>query len=153
MNVLPKTTAISTYSYRVTREMAASLLQSYTKTLKRLKLTPGQSFNLDFHAIPHRGQEAVLEKHHISRRSRGEPAVLAFLAQDNDSRVLCYPDATVRKDRAAEEILEFVEFWQRTRGTPPPHLVFDSQLTTYAVLERLCARSILFITLRHRGEH
>lgn len=151
MNVLPKTTAISTYSYRVTREMTASLLESYTKTLKRLKLTPGQSFNLDFHAIPHRGEEAVLEKHYISRRSRHEPAVLAFLAQDNDSRVLCYANATVRKDRGAEEILEFVEFWQRTRGTPPPHLVFDAQLTTYAVLERLCARSILFITLRRRG--
>lgn len=151
INVLPKTTAISTYRYRVTREMTASLLESYTKTLKRLKLTPGQSFNLDFHAIPHRGEEAVLEKHYISRRSRREPAVLAFLAQDNDSRVLCYANATVRKDRAAEEILEFVEFWQRTRGTPPPHLVFDSQLTTYAILERLCARSILFITLRRRG--
>lgn len=151
INVLPKTTAISTYSYRMTREMTASLLESYTKTLKRLKLTPGQSFNLDFHAIPHRGEEAVLEKHYVSSRSRREPAILAFLAQDNDSRVLCYANATVRKDRAAEEILEFVEFWQRTRGTPPPHLVFDSQLTTYAVLERLNAKSILFITLRRRG--
>jgi transposase-like protein len=146
INVLPKTTAISTYSYRVTREMTASLLENYTKTLKRLKLTPGQSFNLDFHAIPHRGEEAVLEKHYVSKRSRREQAVLAFLAQDND-----YANATVRKDRAAEEILEFVEFWERTRGTPPPHLVFDSQLTTYAVLERLNTRGILFITLRRRG--
>jgi len=151
INVLPKTTAISTYSYRVTREMTSSLLESYTKTLKRLGLTPGQSFNLDFHAIPHRGQEAVLEKHYVSKRSRRDQAVLAFLVQDNDSRVLCYANATVRKDRAAEEILEFVEFWERTRGIPPPHLVFDSQLTTYAVLERLCARSILFITRRRRG--
>jgi len=151
INVLPKTTAISTYSYRVTREMTSSLLESYTKTLKRLGLTPGQSFNLDFHAIPHRGQEAVLKKHYVSKRSRRDQAVLAFLVQDNDSRVLCYANATVRKDRAAEEILEFVEFWERTRGIPPPHLVFDSQLTTYAVLERLCARSILFITRRRRG--
>jgi len=151
INVLPKTTATSTYSYRVTRDMTASLLESYTKTLKRLKLTPGQSFNLDFHAIPYRGQEAVLEKHYVSKRSRREHAVLAFLAQDNDSRVLCYANATVRKDRAAEEIIEFVEFWERTRGTPPPHLVFDSQLTTYAVLERLNARGILFVTLRRRG--
>ena len=151
INVLPKTTAISTYSYRVTREMTASLLENYTKTLKRLKLTPGQSFNLDFHAIPHRGEESVLEKHYVSKRSRSEQAVLAFLAQDNDSRVLCYANATVRKNRAAEEILEFVDFWERTRGKPPPHLVFDSQLTTYAVLERLNARGILFITLRRRG--
>jgi len=151
INVLPKTTAISTYSYRVTREMTASLLENYTKTIMRLKLAPGQSFNLDFHTIPHRGEEAVLEKHYVSSRSRREKAVLAFLVQDSDSRVLCYANATVRKDRAAEEIIEFVDFWERTRGTPPPHLVFDSQLTTYTVLERLCARSILFITLRRRG--
>ena len=70
LNVLPKTTALSTYSYRVTREMTASLLDSYVSTLSGAALLPGESFNLDFHAIPHRGQEAVLDKHYVSSRSR-----------------------------------------------------------------------------------
>ena len=64
---------------------------------------------------------------------------------------MCYGNATVRKDQAAEEILNFVDFWTRTRGAPPPHLVFDSQLTTYDVLDRLDKQGIRFITLRRRG--
>jgi hypothetical protein len=43
--------AMTTYSYRVTREMTLSLLRSYVRTLKRKALVSGESFNLDFHAI------------------------------------------------------------------------------------------------------
>jgi len=151
LNVLPKTTALSTYSYRVTREMTVALLESYVSTLRGGALLPGQSFNLDFHAIPHRGQEAVLDKHYVSGRSRRERSVLAFLVQDGDSRALCYANATVAKEQAAEEIINFVDFWQDNTGALPPHLVFDSQLTTYPVLDQLDKRGILFITLRRRG--
>ena len=87
----------------------------------------------------------------VASRSRRERSVLAFLVQDGDSRALCYANATVRKDQAAQEILAFVDFWQDTTGALPPHLVFDSQLTTYAVLDRLDRRGIRFITLRRRG--
>jgi len=152
MNAMPKTTALSTYSYRVTRDMTTSLLQSYVKRLGAADLSPGQSFNVDFHAIPFRGQhEEGIERHYVSQRSRRERAVLVFLVQDGDSRALCYGNATVRKDQAAEEILNFVDFWTRTRGAKPPHLVFDSQLTTYDVLDRLDKQGIQFITLRRRG--
>lgn len=151
LNVLPKTTALSTYSYRITRRMTVSLLRSYHQALTGSGLLPGQSFNLDFHAIPHRGEEAVLEKHYVSTRSRRERSILVFLVQDHDSHILCYANATVRKDRAGEEILRFVEYWKQQRGSLPPHLVFDSRLTTYAVLDRLDKRDILFITLRRRG--
>jgi hypothetical protein len=151
LNALPKTNALSTYSYRVTREMVASVLESYVKMLNRQKLVVGDSFNLDFHAIPHRGNDEFLEKHYVSRRSRRERAVLAFLVQDETSRLFCYANTTVRKDSAAEEVLAFVDFWEATRGELPPLLVFDSQLTTYAVLEKLHKRGIRFITLRRRG--
>lgn len=152
LNVIPKTTALSTYSYRITREMTASLLRSYVETLSRVQLLPGNSFNLDFHAIPYRGtDEQLLEKHYVSQRSRRERAVMVFLVQDNDSRALCYANATLRKDQVAEEILRFVDFWEELRGQLPPQLVFDSQLTTHATLEKLDQRGMLFLTLRRRG--
>lgn len=151
LNVLPKTTAISTYSYRIKPEMTLSLLHAYVEMLGRLELLPGKSVNLDFHVIPHRGEHAVLEKNYVSRRSRSERSVLAFFAQDNDSRLLCYANATVRKDQAAQEILRFLDFWRETRSGPPPQLVFDSQLTTYAVLDELDRQDVRFITLRRRG--
>jgi hypothetical protein len=82
---------------------------------------------------------------------RGGNSVSAFLVQDGDSRALCYANATVTKDQAAQEILHFVDFWQDTTGALPPHLLFDSQLTTYPVLDRLDKCGIRFITLRRRG--
>jgi transposase len=152
INVLPKTTALSTYSYRITRDMTASILDSYVRTLSRTDLVVGETFNLDFHAIQYRGDDNLLvEKHYVSRRSRRERSILTFIAQDGDSRVLCYANATVRKDHAPDEILTFVDFWKETRGKLPPHLVFDSQLTTYENLDRLDRMGVLFITLRRRG--
>ena len=35
------------------------------------------------------------------------------------------------------EVIRFIDFWTRQHGQPPQHLVFDSQLTTYAALDRL----------------
>jgi transposase len=151
LNVIPKTTALSTYSYRVTRDMTASLMDTYVDTLIKEGMLPGESFNLDFHAIMQYGEEAVLEKNYVSRRSRAERSVLAFLVQDGDSRALCYGNATVRRDEASSEILNFVDFWEQKTGKAPPHLVFDSQLTTHDVLDRLDKRGILFLTLRRRG--
>jgi transposase len=152
INVLPKTTALSTYSYRVTREMTSSLLKSYHQALQQQGLLRGERFNLDFHAIPHRGEEAVLEKHYVSKRSRRERSVLVFLVQDSDSHVLCYSNAIVNKHGQAEEILRFIEFWQAQHGQLPPLLIFDSQLTTYRILDQLDERRIRFITLRRRGK-
>jgi len=151
LNVIPKTTALSTYSYRVTRDMTASLMDTYADTLIQEGMLPGESFNLDFHAIMQYGEQAVLEKNYVSRRSRAERSVLAFLVQDGDSRALCYANATVRRDQASSEILNFVDFWEQKTGKTPPLLVFDSQLTTHDVLDRLDKRGILFMTLRRRG--
>ena len=42
--------------------------------------------------------------------------VLAFLAQDAEKRVFWYGNATVRKEDQHDEILRFVEEWNRARG-------------------------------------
>ena len=48
-------------------------------------------------------------------------------------------------------MLAFVRFWTRQTGHPPPHLVFDSQCTTYRNLGALQALGVHFITLRRRS--
>ena len=93
----------------------------------------------------------LVEKHYVSMRSRRQPSVLAFLAQDTESRAFCYSNADLRKDEEAEEIFRFIDFWQKHHGQLPRHLVFDSKLTTYAALARLDAMGIEFITLRRRS--
>jgi hypothetical protein len=84
-------------------------------------------------------------------RSRKQKSVLTFLAQDAEGHAFCYANADLRKGDEADEIFRFIDFWKRTHGDRPQHLVFDSRLTTYGNLGRLDALGITFITLRRRS--
>jgi len=114
-------------------------------------LFAGESFNLDFHSVPYYGEDPQIERHYVSMRSRRQPSVLAFLAQDAAGRAFCYSNADLRKGEEAEEIFRFIAFWKQHHGDYPRHLVFDSRLTTYAHLARLDRLGITFITLRRRS--
>src|SRR5262245_16570032 len=86
----------------------------------------GESLNLDFHSLPYFGQHPLVESHYLSKRSRRQPSILTFLAQDADSQVFCYSNADIRKGEESEEVFRFIKFWTRQHGSPPEHLVFDS---------------------------
>jgi hypothetical protein len=76
---------------------------------------------------------------------------LVFLAQDAETHAFCYANADLRKGDEPEAVFRFIAFWKRTHGTLPPHLVFDSKLTTQQGLARLDTMGIPFITLRRRS--
>jgi hypothetical protein len=117
----------------------------------RMGLERGVSFDLDFHTIPFHGNDALVEKHYVSKRSRKQKGLLGFLAQDADKRVFCYANAEIRKGDQDDEILRFVDFWKKRTGRLPEELVFDSKLTTYANLNKINRKNIQFITLRRRS--
>lgn len=119
--------------------------------MARLGLDRGLSFDLDFHTIPYHGDDALVEKHYVSKRSRRQKGILAFLAQDASTRVFCYANAPVPKAEQNDEILRFVEFWEQRTGKRPQELIFDSRLTTHAHLNRLNQWGIDFMTLRRRS--
>jgi len=150
---LPKATHLGTYSWRVRRESNQKLLTGLVKALRPLGLATGEAgFNCDFHAIRHHGEQAVLEKHYVPRRSQRTRAVLTFFAQDHAAGDMVYSNADITKAEQAAEIIAFADYWKATTGTDPGLLVFDSQLTTYKVLEELSARGIKWLTLRQRGK-
>jgi hypothetical protein len=152
LNASPKKSYLSEYSSRIDHPMTTRLLAAWHEQSAGEALCPGDSFNLDFHSVPYYGEHPVIERHYVSARSRRQPSVLVFLAQDADGHAFCYANADLRKGEEAEEIFRFITFWERTRGTRPRHLVFDSRLTTYANLARLDADlGITFITLRRRS--
>ena len=64
---------------------------------------------------------------------------------------MVYANADITKAEQAREVIAFADYWQHVAGTDPGLLVFDSQLTTYTVLDELAARGITFLTLRQRG--
>jgi Transposase DDE domain len=92
-----------------------------------------------------------VEKHSVSKRSRRQKGMLAFLAQDANTRVFCYANGELRKDQQNDEILRFIDFWKQRTGHTPEELIFDSKLTTYANLNTLNQKGIHFITLRRRS--
>jgi hypothetical protein len=127
-------------------------MQHWFDALGTVGIERGESFHLDFHTIPFHGEDALLEKHYISKRSRRQKGILAFLAQDAQQQMFCYANADLRKDQQNDEILRFVEFWKARTGTLPKELIFDSKLTTYGNLNTLNEQKINFITLRRRTE-
>jgi len=151
LNVLPKRTHLTGYSYRTTRAHNQALLAALVGRQRSLGLITGESFNLDFHAIMSYGEDEILQDHYVPRRSQRTRAVLTFFAQDGDTATLCYANADLSKAAQPHEIIRFCEFWQQTTGQKPGLLVFDSTLTTHTELAELDERQIGFITLRRRG--
>jgi len=151
LNAMPKKSFLSEYSSRITPPKVSRLLSVWHDQLTGQELVTGKSLNLDFHSVPYFGEHPLVESHYQSKRSRREPSILTFLAQDADSQVFCYSNADIRKGEEADEIFRFIAFWKKQYGSVPQHLVFDSKLTTYDRLDRLDAAGITFITLRRRS--
>src|SRR3954471_816 len=150
LNVVPKQSFLTEYSCRVEPACYPKLMRDWFDAVSRLGMKWGTSFDLDFHTIPFQGDDALVEKHYVSKRSRRQKGVLAFLAQDADTRVFCYANGELRKDRQNDEILRFVDFWKQRTGGLPEELIFDSKLTTYANLSKMNRIGVPFITLRRR---
>lgn len=150
LNVIPKRSFLTEYSCRIDPASYPRLMKHWFDNVAKLGLERGVSFDLDFHTIPFHGEDALIQKHYVSKRSRRQKGVLAFVVQDADKRMFCYANAQIRKENQNDEILRFVDFWKERTGKLPGELVFDSKLTTYANLSRLNRMNIPFITLRRR---
>lgn len=151
LNCIPKRAFLTEYSCRIAPQDYPKAMRQWFETMKRLGLPRGESFDLDFHTIPFHGEDALLQKHYVSRRSRRQKGVLAFVAQDADTHVFCYGNAQVRKENQNDEVLEFVRVWKERTGKLPRELIFDSKLTTYGNLGKLDEQGIEFVTLRRRS--
>jgi hypothetical protein len=151
LNVVPKRSFLTEYSCRIDPASYPRLMRLWFDTVGRLGLSRGNSFDLDFHTIPFHGEDALMEKHYLTKRSRRQKGILAFLAQDAEKRVFCYANGQLRKDEQNEEVLRFVEFWKQRTGKLPEELIFDSKLTTHNHLNQLNQMGIAFITLRRRS--
>ena len=152
LHVIPKRSFLTEYSCRINPACDPALMRNWFDVVNGLGLKRGTSFDLDFHTIPFHGEDALVEKHYVSKRSRRQKGMLAFLAQDAETRVFCYANGELRKDQQNDEIIRFVDFWKQRTGRLPDELIFDSKLTTYANLSKLNRMGIEFITLRRRSQ-
>jgi Transposase DDE domain group 1 len=150
LTALPKATALTTYSYRLEHARQAAFLTALDKAALAAGLAQGEALNLDFHAVMHWGDDPVLEKHYVPRRSQRTRSVLTFFAEDAGTHTLLYANADLSKASQNREVIAFADHWKAVTGSDPALLIFDSKLTTQAVLAELDDRKIGFITLRAR---
>jgi transposase len=151
LNVLPKCTAMSTYAYSLNEPALDRLQRDVARAGKRLGLYTSDTINLDFHAVPHWGDESVLDKHWVGARNKGIKSALTLFTQDCTSKLILYTQADIRRREADDQVLAFVRFWRSLAKSVAPTLVFDSRFTSYPQLARLDQQGIRFITLRRRG--
>jgi len=150
LSALPKTTALTSYSYRLQHSKQAAFLTALDKATLTAGLAAGDAVNLDFHAVMHWGTDVALEKHYVPSRSQRTRSVLTFFAEDADSHTLLYANADLFKATQNNEVLAFADHWHDVTGHDPKLLIMDSKVTTQTQLGQLTDRGIGFITLRAR---
>lgn len=152
LNVLPKDSAATDYSYRIGSGQHNDLMARWVKNAYPILCPDSASeFALDFHTIPHRGETAALENHYVPLRGKAVPSIQSFFARAVDSPMACYANADIIRKEQDRLPLQFIGYWKAITGVKPDWLYFDSKLTTYAVLDRLREDKINFITIRRRG--
>lgn len=153
LNVLPKCTAMSTYSYSLDAAHLFKLQKAFVSHANRQHLYDKHIINLDFHTVPHFGDESVLQKHWAGARNKTMKGALMMIGQDAQSKLILYTAADILRQEADDQVFEFLSFWKKVQRGVVPTLVFDSKFTTYANLSQLNAAGVKFITLRRRGKN
>jgi len=152
LTVLPKCTAMSTYSYSLDAIHLHKLQKAFVAQASRIGLYEKSIVNLDFHTIPHFGDESVLQEHWAGARNKRMKGALTLIGQDADSKLILYTAADIQRSEADDQVLEFLSFWKKAQRGVDPMLIFDSKFTTYANLSQLNGFGVKFITLRRRGK-
>jgi hypothetical protein len=151
--VLPKKSALTSYSYRLSHGHQQQFLAALDKQMIGSGLaTAGEAiFDLDFHAVMHWGRDPVLEKHYVPARSQRARSVLTFFAQDTGTHNLVYASADLSKATQSREAIAFCDHWKAVSGADPKMLIMDQKVATQEVLGELDARGVKFATLRMRS--
>ena len=152
LNVLPKNTYMSTYSCLTSSETILDFQKKIVKSLQQKypMLYNGNYINLDFHSIPHYGDQSEMEKVWTGAKHKTMKGADTVIAQDAQSNMILYTRADILRKEESREVLKFVDYWKQVNGTVEQTLVFDCKFTRYEVLGQLDNDNVKFITLRKR---
>jgi hypothetical protein len=155
LNVPPKPTYMGTYSELLSAAACQALQAAAVARMRQWApaLFSGGTINLDFHSIPHFGEQSEMEKVWCGARGKALKGANTFFAQDAETNTLLYANADVPRREASGEVLRFVDYWRGLKGVVDETLVFDARLTEYKILGELDKAGIAFITLRRRAQH
>ncbi len=152
LNVLPKCTAMSTYSYSLDDHHILALQKNFVAQAYKLGLYSGDIVNLDFHTAPHFGEQSELEKHWAGARNKRMKGALCLFAQDAASKLMLYTACDIKRNESDDQVLSFLSYWKGVEQGLLPTFIFDSKFTTYPKLSELNNQKVKFVTLKRRGK-
>ena len=154
LNVLPKSTYMSTYSCLTSEEMLIKFQERLLGRFRKIypRMYEGKFINLDFHCIPHFGDLSEMEKVWCGSKGKAIKGANTVFAQDCKSNVIVYTRTDILRKEESEEIKRFVSYWKKQGGDLKETLVFDCHFTKYKVLDELTEEAVRFITLRKRNK-
>jgi hypothetical protein len=103
---------VSTYSYSLDDVHIHKLQAAFVKKAQKLGLYEGDIINLDFHTMPHYGDESVLEKHWAGARGKVMKGALTLIAQDAGSKLMVYTASDIQREEADDQVLQFNAYWE-----------------------------------------
>jgi transposase len=153
LSILPKKSALTDYSYRLSHDHQQRFLAALDRQMISAGLATAEEaiFDLDFHAVMHWGHDPALEKHYVPTRSQRARSVLTFFAQDTGTHNLVYANADLTKATQNREVITFCDHWKQVSGADPKMLIMDQKVTTQPILGELDERGVKFATLRMRS--
>ena len=153
LSILPKKSALTDYSYRLSHDHQQRFLAALDRQMISAGLATAEEaiFDLDFHAVMHWGHDPALEKHYVPARSQRARSVLTFFAQDTGTHNLVYANADLTKASQNREVITFCDHWKQVSGADPKMLIMDQKVTTQPILGELDERGVKFATLRMRS--
>ncbi|MEA3272629.1 MAG: transposase [Patescibacteria group bacterium] len=152
LNVLPKPTYMNTYSCRCSETQLMKFQRQIMSSFKKKypDMYGSDFINLDFHSIPHFGDESEMEKVWCGARGKTMKGANTIFAQDSKSKIIIYTRTDILRCEEANEVKKFVAHWKSIKGNVKETLVFDCKFTKYKILGELEEDHVNFITLRKR---
>jgi hypothetical protein len=152
LNVLPKSTYMSTYSCLTSEDMLYQFQKEIIQQFRKIypEMYQGEFINLDFHSIPHYGEQSEMEKVWCGAKGKTMKGANTVFAQDSQSNTILYTRADILRKNETLEIKKFVDYWKSIQGKVDETLVFDCKFTKYSILNELAQDGIKFITLQKR---
>lgn len=148
LNKLPDQSWLHSFAKEFTAEGVDALFLSMGRRLKQLYHIHGSRVNVDFHSIPAYGDTG--EEAWVPTRGKSMSCKRAMFLQDQESTVPILATTDFKGLKPSRAVLLAANTSREIFGRS--HLVMDSQVTTYAVLNELDKGGFGFTTLRRRGK-
>jgi len=89
LNRPPKKSYATDYSSRTIRDHQHKVLSGWIGAMAPWLFPQANTFALDFHPLPFRGDATGRDQHSLPRRGKAGTSVLSVCAQEHESQVVC----------------------------------------------------------------